>query len=190
VQKGNTSIKRIIVLGTSGSGKTSLAKELSSLSGYPSTDLDDLFWLPNWTPRGEEEVLGLIKEVAEQECWIISGNYTISNHLTWPKADILIWLDYPLPTLVWRALKRSFRRIVKREACCNGNYETIGKLFSRNSILAWIFSSYYRRKKRFNKILNEPGEYRQKMVRVSNKNERMQVLNSIWNRLPESRDTG
>lgn len=179
MENENTSIKRIIILGTSGSGKTTLGKKLAELSGYPATDLDDLFWLPDWTPRSEEEMMNLVKGVAKQERWIISGNYSRSQHLTWHKADLLIWLDYPLRSLIWRSLKRSLRRIITKEPCCNGNYETLGRLFSKNSIVCWIFSSYHRRKKAYTKLLKDSDNHDLNIVRITNRTEHFSLLHNI-----------
>jgi len=123
------------------------------MTGIAATDLDDLYWLPNWTPREESDFEQRILKVLERDEWIISGNYTrFSDKHVRPQADLVIWLDMPLHTLLYRAVLRSLCRCWKKEPCCNGNYETLRRLFfSRYSIVVWILSTYRRRRRRLAK---------------------------------------
>lgn len=165
---------KVVVAGTSGSGKTTLANKIALLKGCQATDLDDLYWLPGWVQRNEGEFERLIQEVVKQDSWVISGNCSRMAHHTWPKADLVVWLDYPLPTLLWRAFKRSFRRIYTGETCCNGNMETIRRFFSTQGIFWWILKSYKRRKREFSRLCAEG-----KMRRISCKAEEEQFLKSL-----------
>ena len=165
---------KVVVVGTSGSGKTTLARKIAALKKCEAIDLDDLYWLPGWIQRDENEFEKLIKEIAQKDSWAISGNCSRMAHHTWPKADLVIWLDYPLPVLLWRAFKRSMRRISTKETCCNGNHETFSRFFSSQGIFWWILKSYRRRKKAFTKLVEEG-----KIVRVSSPEEEKMVLKSL-----------
>lgn len=150
--------KKIIVTGTSGSGKTTVGKKLSKKLGISCTDLDDLYWLPEWTPREEKEFEEKILEVADGEEWIISGNYSRLSHITWPKADMVIWLDFPLYILLWRTLKRSVVRSFTKEKCCGDNHESFSRLFSKETIFYWVMRSYHRRKKSYGAYFKDPSD--------------------------------
>jgi adenylate kinase family enzyme len=89
-------MKRIIVVGTSGCGKTTLANNLSKALGIPCIDLDDHYWLPGWQKRNTEEFYTIIEELTKGKLWIISGNYSEVRHLTWARCDTVIWLDYSM----------------------------------------------------------------------------------------------
>src|SRR5690606_24895474 len=126
--------------------KTTLGRKLSILLGKKQIDLDDLYWLPNWICRSDEEFFNLIQDELHGEEWIICGNYSRTQEQIWKQVDMIIWLDLPLSTCLWRAFKRSVKRWFKHESCCNGNYETIRRIFGRNSILLWIWNTFPRRK--------------------------------------------
>ena len=140
-------MKRIVIIGTCGSGKTTLGNHLAENLDYPVTDLDDLYWLPNWTRRPIEEFVSLIEEAALTETWIICGNQSRFRHLIWPKADTIIWLDLPLHTLLWRTFLRALRNIKTNKAFCNGNYESFPRFLSRHSIIVWVLKSFLRHRR-------------------------------------------
>ncbi|MCB1072360.1 MAG: adenylate kinase [Chlamydiales bacterium] len=144
-------MKRIVIIGSCGSGKTTLARHLAENLDYPVTDLDDLYWLPNWTLRPKEEFASLIEKATRSDCWIICGNQSKFRHLIWPKADTIIWLDLPLHILLRRVLVRSLQRICDKKPICNGNYETFSRLFCSKSIFYWLLKSYFRHRRDYSK---------------------------------------
>lgn len=137
-------MKRIVIIGTSGSGKTTLGRHLAQNLDYPMTDLDDLYWLPNWVKRPKEEFAALIEEATQPDQWIICGNQSSYRHLIWPKADTIIWLDLPLPLLFFRTLRRALRNIRHKTTFCNGNRESFSRLFSRYSVLSYVIKGYFK----------------------------------------------
>ena len=134
-------------MGPSGSGKTTLGKHLAENLGFPFTDLDDLYWLPNWIIRPSKEFSSLIEDATSSDCWIICGNQSKYRHLFWPKADTIIWLDLPLYLLLWRVLRRSIKNLFFKDEICNGNQETLRQFFSSQSIVLWLLKSYFRRRR-------------------------------------------
>lgn len=139
-------MNRIWIRGTSGSGKTTLAHELGRVLNIPAVDLDDLNWLPGWTERPVEEFRSLVADVAQKPQWAISGNYSKSNEFIAPRADTVVWLDYPFAVVFGRLLKRTFGRVFRGEECCNGNRENVRvTLFSRDSILWWCITTHRKR---------------------------------------------
>ena len=141
-------LSRVLVLGSSCSGKTTFAKKLSNLTSAPHTELDALHWGPNWTPRPEEELAEAARAVAATEKWIVDGLYVNLQSILWPRATAAIWLNYSFPIVAWRALKRTFRRSILGERLYSGNRESLVRtLFTRDSILLWVASSYSDRRR-------------------------------------------
>lgn len=153
-------MKRIIVVGVTSSGKSTLAKKLSDILGHSYIQLDELFWKPNWTQSSDEEFFAKIQNEVKKEFWILDGNYFRSNHLTWPLADTVIWIDLPFyQTLfqnIWRSVKRA---IIRNEIWkATGNKESFSRMFSKDSIIRWLLKTYEPQKKRNEQIIKE-GKY-------------------------------
>lgn len=102
-------MKKIVVLGSPWSGKSTFSKKLQEATGLPLFHLDKLFWKPWWemTPREEQEKIQ--KELVQEDKWIIDGNYTSTVHLRVPHADTIIFFDLPRSTCMVRVLKRVFK---------------------------------------------------------------------------------
>jgi adenylate kinase family enzyme len=139
-------MKRIIIIGTSGCGKTTLAKNLSNVLNTPCIDLDEHYWLLGWKKRDSKEFQQIIDQLTKKKNWIISGNYSNIINLTWKRCDTIIWLDYSLTRCLYQGFFRSIKRILFHEPCCNGNYESMKSFFSKDSILFWIVNTFNRRK--------------------------------------------
>ncbi len=149
--------KKIIVVGTSCAGKTSFAKKFSLYSSITHFDLDDLHWLPNWVEREDKYFLQDVSQnILTLQSWLVSGNYlSLTKDSLWKEADTIIWLNYNLPTVLWRYIKRSYKRVILKEPCCNGNYETFRHaFFSSESMLLWILKTYNKRKEMFKILQN------------------------------------
>lgn len=149
-------MRRIVIIGNTGSGKTMLGKRLSEKSGIGVVDLDNLHWLPGWQARDRDDMRRLVADVAARDRWIISGNYSRMQDLFWPKADALIWLDYSFCRTLWQLLRRTFRRLMDGLDICNGNRESWRLFLSRKSILLWFFQSFKPLKKRYEDVFSQP----------------------------------
>ncbi|MBN1327664.1 MAG: adenylate kinase [Candidatus Cloacimonetes bacterium] len=144
-------MKRIAVVGTSCSGKTTFAGRLSQILQIPHIELDRLYWGPNWTIRNDFKEKTLLH--LEQENWIVDGNYQKMREFVFARATTVIWLNYPFPLVFTRALKRTISRIITGEIIFSGNRETIRTtFFSADSILWWVIKSYPRMKKTYSAI--------------------------------------
>ena len=95
---------RIHVTGNCGSGKTTLAKQLQELTGLPLLQMDSLVWQPNWQPTPADIRDKTEKEWAGEAQWIIEG---VSRHAR-KNADLIVFLDFPWPLCLYRALKRTW----------------------------------------------------------------------------------
>ena len=149
--------KRIVVVGTSGSGKTTLARALAVKLGVPHVETDALNWGPNWTAATAEQLNERVRQALAGESWVIDGNYSRVRAYVWSRAEVIVWLDYPLPVIMSRLLRRTGRRVVRREELWAGNRESIQKtLFSKDSILWWALTTYKRRRREYPELLSRP----------------------------------
>ena len=99
-------MQRVLVIGISGAGKSTFARKLAARTGLPLIHLDTEFWKQGWKVTERAEWRAKVAELAERDAWIMDGNYGASLDLRLPRADRVIWFDYPRLVCVWRALWR------------------------------------------------------------------------------------
>jgi len=104
-------VQRILVMGSSGSGKSTFARCLSGTMGIPMVSLDALFWKPGWKPSEAMAFGERVTEAARQPSWIMDGNYIShgAGHLRRQLADTIIWFDLPRRTCVVGLMTRIAR---------------------------------------------------------------------------------
>ncbi|OQY39046.1 MAG: hypothetical protein B6226_02640 [Candidatus Cloacimonetes bacterium 4572_65] len=148
---------RISIIGTSCSGKTTLAKRVSRELGLEHFELDSIYWLPNWDSLPKEQFVKEVSQVADEvENWVIDGNYKRVREILWQKSNVIIWLNYPFHIVFYRCIERTFRRAFKQELLFNNNVESIKtSFFSKDSIILWVLKTYKRRKREYPLMLAE-----------------------------------
>jgi adenylate kinase family enzyme len=99
-------MKRVMIIGGPGSGKSFLAKRLHAITGLPLYHLDRLQWRPGWQAPPQEDWHSTVAGIAAREEWIMDGGYRNSFHLRMPRADTILWLDLPRRIAFPRVLKR------------------------------------------------------------------------------------
>lgn len=165
---------RIVVVGTTGSGKSSLAKQIADQFGHNFIELDALHWEPGWQEAPNELFRARVEQATQAEKWSVAGNYRAVRDLLWPKADAVIWLDYPLPFTFVRLWKRTWRRGWSQEELWNGNRDTFLKhlkLWSKESLFHWLFATYWRRKREFALLLSLPEYQHLKVIHLKTQKE-------------------
>jgi len=102
--------RRIVVTGTTGSGKTTLARAVAAKLGLPHAEQDAWNHLPGWQEAPLEQFRAVVGTFTIQAGWVMDGNYTKANDIGWARADTLIWLDYSGELVFRRLLRRTLRR--------------------------------------------------------------------------------
>jgi len=173
-------MKRIVIGGSIGAGKSSLAKRLSEKLHIEHIELDSLYWLPGWKVRPVQELKKLAVQVAQKETWVVCGNFSVLRPIIWAKVDTVVWLDYPFLRCFWQAFKRSIKNIINQKTCCNGNQETFRRLlFSKNSILWWCITTYRKRNKKYERLMHDPMYKHINFVRLKSHKEADNWLKSL-----------
>ena len=99
-------MRRVLVLGCPGAGKSTLARSLGEALSLPVVHLDKLWWKSGWVNRTEGEFDALLDAVLLGEEWVIDGNYLRTLPRRLERCDAVVLLDYPRRVCLLRALRR------------------------------------------------------------------------------------
>ncbi|WBB70368.1 AAA family ATPase [Micromonospora sp. WMMD812] len=99
-------MRRILVVGSAGAGKTTLAREIARRLDLPLIHLDRHFWQPGWTAPDEARWRETVTRLAARPAWVMDGNYGGSLDLRLPRADLLVFCDLPRLLCLGRVLRR------------------------------------------------------------------------------------
>lgn len=94
------------MIGSPGAGKSTFAVELGKKINLPVIHLDKEFWRPGWVETPKDIWRGKVSELVERKEWIIDGSYDGSLDIRLPRADTVLFLDYPRFLCLWRIFKR------------------------------------------------------------------------------------
>ena len=156
-QSFSGSMRRIVIVGTAGSGKTTLAHQLGTRLNIPAVELDALYWDANWTPAPFAVFRERTERALNGDAWVVDGNYSKVRDLTWGRADTVIWLDYSLRVVITRVIRRTFVRAFSRTELWNGNRERLSNgLFARDSIVLWALQTHRRNHRRYSELTTSP----------------------------------
>jgi adenylate kinase family enzyme len=141
---GCASMKRIAIIGVTGSGKTTLAQQIAKRCGIQHVELDALRWEPEWTPASDEIFRQRVDSaLSPNGCWVCDGNYSAVRDIVWRRADTVIWLNYPLRIVLWRLMLRTLTRLIRRELLWGTNRETIrNSFFTKDSLFIWAIQTH------------------------------------------------
>jgi adenylate kinase family enzyme len=108
-------MRRVLVIGSPGAGKSTLSARLAKKLGVPVHYLDPHHWLPGWKYRDTASAREIVGALADTPEWVMDGNFAETFDLRMPRADTLVWLDYPRSTCVSRILMRTIRDYGKQK---------------------------------------------------------------------------
>lgn len=135
-------MKKINVIGTTGSGKSTFAQLLAAKLNYPYISMDQLFWKPNWEESTDEEFFPKLSQALNTDAWVLDGNYNRTNSIKWNDIDTIIWIDYSYLRTLAQLFKRTLARAISAKELWlgTGNRESFRKSFmSKSSIFIWFF---------------------------------------------------
>jgi len=141
---------RIVVVGTTGAGKTTLARRIAARLELPHIELDALNWQSGWrdlTRHDPEEFVRRVAEAIEAETWVLDGNYGPVRDIVWQRATHLVWLDYERPVIMVRVIHRSLLRAVLRTELWAGNRERWRQMLRPSHPIRWAWSTWERRRR-------------------------------------------
>ena len=160
-------MQRIVIIGTSCSGKTTLAKTISSRLNIKHIELDELYWKPNWIERESEEFKNLVVEEIKRESWVADGNYSVIREVLWSRSTTLIWLNYSFITVLYRAISRSFKRSVTKEIIFAKNKESFKRsFFSKESIIWWVIKTHRKKRGKYSEVLYNDSFFLQQVIEL------------------------
>jgi len=159
-------MKRVSVIGTTGSGKTTFARALARRMNARHIELDALHWEPNWVEAPREIFRARVEIATRGDAWTVDGNYSQARDIVWARADTVVWLDFSFPVVLWRLTTRTFKRVFTREELWNRNRENFAtQFFTRDSLFLWLFRTYWRRRKEYPELFARPENQHFAMVR-------------------------
>jgi adenylate kinase family enzyme len=161
--------KKFVVIGTTASGKSTLAEQLASKLRLDFIELDALNWGPNWTPAGGELLRARVEVATRSPGWVVAGNYSETRPVTWARAEAIVWLNYSFPVVFWRLLRRTWQRVFFHEELWNGNREHLStqlKLWSEQSLFHWLFKTYWRRKREYPQLFAQSEHSHLTIIRL------------------------
>lgn len=155
-------IKRIMVFGRPGSGKSTFSDELSKALNLPLHHLDKHFYEENWAKRDYSEFLEIQQNIVNSQSWVIDGNCTKSFEMRWAKSDLVLYFNFPKPICYFRVFKRFFKPNAFDDRAF-GCFETI-----QMSLLKYMWSFEKRVK---NQVVTFQGEYSAIFKEIKNDHE-------------------
>lgn len=146
-------MKRILVIGSGGSGKSTVATRLGALLGLEVTHLDKLFWRPGWSRPAPDEWLQTVTDLTDRDSWILDGNYSGTLDLRFQKCDTVVFLDLSRWLCLWRIVMRMLRyRNSRRPDMAERCSEKLDLEF-----VLWVWNYPRRTKPKVVKLLREQG---------------------------------
>jgi len=135
--------QRILVAGTAGSGKTTLAGRIEATMRIPRTEIDALYHGPNWTPR--DTLMLEVAAFAAQPTWVTEWQYGKARPLLLRRADLLVWLDLPRAVVMGRVVRRTAQRRLNKTALWDGNLEPPMSTFftDPDHIVRWAWLTHH-----------------------------------------------
>src|ERR1700704_5000551 len=139
---------RLVVVGTSGSGKTTMAARLARSLGGSHAELGALRHGRNWEQATEAQLRERAADATTGEGWVVDGNYSAVRDVVWPHATAIIWLDYDRAVVMRRVIWRSFERAVTRRPLWNDNRERPREWLESGHPIRWAWTTHADRRGR------------------------------------------
>jgi adenylate kinase family enzyme len=143
-------IRRILIKGACGAGKSTLGARLASRLELPWIELDSLHHGPNWAAASPAELRArVLARLDDERGWVVDGNYDSKlGTLLLDRAELIVWLDLPLRTKLLRLVHRTAGRVFRQEELWNGNRETLrGAFWGSDALFPWAVRTHFRHRR-------------------------------------------
>ncbi|AEY94389.1 adenylate kinase (plasmid) [Streptomyces hygroscopicus subsp. jinggangensis 5008] len=159
-------MRKIALFGPPATGKSTLAKWLSAELGHPHTDLDEILFTPDG-PLPLPEFRRQAGEITQADTWIVEGNFSKLADVVWHRADVLVWLDFPLPLIMYRIVRRSLYQLTGHDDSPQAQRLTWSKaFFNRRSLLRTAIRKYRNNRPRYAQQVSETAALGVEVVRL------------------------
>ena len=167
---------RLLFLGTSGSGKSTVARAAAAKLALSHTELDAIRHRENWRELPDEQFRAQVATVAETDAWVIDGNYPIVRNLLIERATQVVWLNPPKRVVMAQVIWRSISRAALRTPLWNGNREQFRTWLQADHPIRWAWDTYEPREREFEKLMTA------KWVRLDSRRQIRQWLDTLQTR--------
>ncbi|MDW5500928.1 hypothetical protein R6Y99_14140 [Pseudomonas lundensis] len=162
---------KINVVGTSGSGKSTVARQLAEKLALPHIELDPLFWRPDWQGTPDDEFLARVAQVLAEGAngWVLDGNYSRTKAIKWRHVDWVVWVDYGFCRTLFQAMRRAATRAWSGNELWagTGNRESFRRsFFSRDSVVLWTIKTYRKNQVDYLADMNNPKYQHIRFIRL------------------------
>lgn len=161
--------ERILILGGTGSGKTTLARELAVALHVPHVELDSLYFGPEFSTAPLPLLRERTSAAIAGDRWVTDGNKRAVRDLVWPRADTIVWLDYPLVVRLWRLAKRARRRtsaLTAQAAETGGKTGLPGQFLAAARGVLTALRSHAGQRREYPRMFAEPANQHLAVVRL------------------------
>jgi adenylate kinase family enzyme len=151
-----TRAKKISVIGDTGSGKTTFAQVLAEKLDLPFYEADK-YRFKNGIKRPDEDYLQDIAGITSEGKWVFDGAHTIAASIAWTRADLVLYLKFPIRILFFRTLKRAIKRLVRGEKYVHGGKESLHNLFGKEGLIRNFYSKIKERRAGYQRQFEKIG---------------------------------
>lgn len=167
-------MKKILVIGSGGAGKSTFARRLGEALRIEVLHLDAMYWHRGWVSTPREVWRGKVAELLEREAWIMDGNYSNTLEMRLAACDTVVFLDVRRTTCLWRAVKRVVMyRGKSRPDMAEGCPERLTLEFLR-----WIWNYPHRTRPKVLKLLSDNAEQK-RIIHLRSQAEIEKFLDSV-----------
>jgi adenylate kinase family enzyme len=174
-------MNRVLVVGTTGTGKTTTAAALARVCGVPHVELDSLFWNPGWVEAETEVFRERVAAATAGDRWVADGNYLSRlGDTLWNRADTVVWLDPSLALILVRLVRRTVSRSLRGTELWSGNRERLSNLWNKDeSLVSWALKTHTTHRVRYTERMTDPKWAHISFVRLGSAREVRRWLSRV-----------
>ncbi|MCO5142958.1 MAG: adenylate kinase [Oligoflexia bacterium] len=174
--------RRINVIGSSASGKSTIAQLIAKKLELPYLEMDKLFWEPNWKEPKDEVFFSRLSKAIEGSEWVLDGNYNRTLNIKWQRVEAIVWIDYSFFRTFLQAFQRAFIRALHKKELWEGtgNKESFRKsFFSKNSIILYSIKNYKKMRNRYLELKRDKKYEHIRFIQLRNPKEVNKFIQSL-----------